>query len=88
MADASDDDLKAKYREALARKSQSQHKSSTKGTAEGSRGAVRGPDKLAADGAARTAPSVDATGSADQLQPLVAPQDTHFRQVPLRTRVN
>lgn len=39
MADNADEDLKAKYREALERKSKSQHKSSTKGTADGSRGA-------------------------------------------------
>lgn len=39
MADAPDDDLKAKYREALERKQKTQHKSSTKGGAEGSRGA-------------------------------------------------
>jgi len=54
----------------------------------GSRGAVRGPDKLTAKGVARTAPSIDPSLRSDQLQPLVAPQDTHFRQVPLRTRVN
>ena len=39
MPDNADEDLKAKYREALERKQKTQHKSSTKGTAEGSRGA-------------------------------------------------
>ncbi|HET7900723.1 MAG TPA: DUF5302 domain-containing protein [Candidatus Nanopelagicales bacterium] len=39
MADAPDDDLKAKYREALERKNASKHTTSTKGSAEASRGA-------------------------------------------------
>lgn len=39
MPDNADEDLKAKYREALDRKAKTQHKSSAKGSAEGSRGA-------------------------------------------------
>jgi hypothetical protein len=38
MADENED-LKQKYREALERKSKTQHKSASKGAAEGSRGA-------------------------------------------------